>query len=401
MEERQSYIVEEINQHDKILTVRHARKIGSSFELAGTGAPAGAVGRALLRTFGVIVLGFLCCVPAMAQDQTGSLSNTQQPTPQSSSPQQNSQILGIVRGNVVDPSGAAVMGAGVKLQLDGQSTIVTVLTGENGEYSFSDVAAGPFHLTITAAGFASQTLNGTLHPGEIFIAPQVALELATALTQVQVTLTNEEIAEAQVQDQEKQRVLGVFPNFYVSYVRDAAPLNTKQKFQLAWKSTIDPVTFGVTGATAGIQQATNAFKGYGQGAAGYGRRFGADYGDAVAGTFIAGAILPSILKQDPRYFYKGTGSTRSRLLYAISMSVICKGDNGHWQPNFSAIFGNLAAGGLSNLYYPASDRNGVGLTFENFGIGIGATAATNILQEFFIKRWTPSVHNSAASSSTP
>jgi hypothetical protein len=108
----------------------------------------------------------------------------------------------------------------------------------------------------------------------------------------------------------------------------------------------------------------------------------------VTSTLIGSAILPSLLKQDPRYFYRGTGSKRSRLLYAIANSVICKGDNGHWQANYSAILGGLAAGGISNLYYPAKDREGAELTFENALIGIGATAAANVLQEFVIRKFT-------------
>jgi hypothetical protein len=172
-------------------------------------------------------------------------------------------------------------------------------------------------------------------------------------------------------------------------VPNAAPLTPKQKFQLAWKSTIDPVSFGVTGVVAGVEQATDRFQGYGQGAAGYGRRYGAAYGDLVSGTFIGGAILPSLLKQDPRYFYKGTGTVRSRMLYAIANSVICKGDNGRWQPNYSGIVGSLAAGGVSNLYYPENDRSDAALTFENALIGIGETAAVNILQEFVMRRLTP------------
>jgi hypothetical protein len=180
----------------------------------------------------------------------------------------------------------------------------------------------------------------------------------------------------------------------VTYIPDAAPLVPKQKFELAWKSMVDPVTFGLTGAIAGLQQAQNDFNGYGQGAQGYGRRYGAAYGDMVTSTLIGSAILPSLLKQDPRYFYKGTGSKRSRLLYAIANSVVCKGDNGHWQANYSAIIGGLAAGGISNLYYPAKDREGAELTFENSLIGIGATAAANVLQEFVIRKFTPSAPKS-------
>ena len=104
---------------------------------------------------------------------------------------------------------------------------------------------------------------------------------------------------------------------------------------------------------------------------------------------IGGAVLPSLFKQDPRYFYKGTGTIRSRAMYAIANSVICKGDNGRWQTNYSAILGGLAAGGISNLYYPASNRSGVELTFENALIGTAEGAMQNLAQEFIVRRLTP------------
>src|SRR5262249_16919705 len=135
----------------------------------------------------------------------------------------------------------------------------------------------------------------------------------------------------------------------------------------------------------------NDFSGYGQGADGYAKRYGAAYGNFAASTLLGSAALPALLKQDPRYFYKGTGSTRSRVAYAVAMSVVCKGDNGHWQANHSAILRGLAAGGISNLYYPAKDRNGAALTFENALIGIGATAAANLFQEFVVKKLTPNL----------
>jgi hypothetical protein len=211
------------------------------------------------------------------------------------------------------------------------------------------------------------------------------------MTEVKVGLTVPEIAQEEIKVQEKQRVLGVIPNFYISYVPNAAPLTPKQKFALAWKTTIDPVTFGIVGVVAGIQQSQDAFSGYGQGASGYAKRYGAAYGDLASGTFIGSAILPSLLKQDPRYFYKGTGSKRSRLFYALANAVICKGDNGHWQTNYSSIMGSLAAGGISNLYYPASDRRGATLTFESALIGIGASGAANIIEEFFSTKFTTNI----------
>jgi hypothetical protein len=228
------------------------------------------------------------------------------------------------------------------------------------------------------------------------------LVIATSITEVKVQLTPVELAQEQLKEQEKQRVLGIIPNFYVTYAPDPAPLSSKQKFGLAWKSTVDPIRFIVVGAIAGGDQATDRFSGYGQGAEGYAKRYGAAYADYITGTFIGGAILPSLFKQDPRYYYKGVGSTRSRFLYAVANAVICKGDNGHWQANYSNILGSLASGGISNLYYPASDRNGAALTFENALIGVGASAVVNVLQEFVIRKLTPNApHYATGPPATP
>lgn len=298
------------------------------------------------------------------------------------------QLPGNISGTVVDQTGAPVAGARVKLELGEQTPSQEALSGEDGKFSFSGIAPGPFHLTITLEGFTPQSSTGILPPGETSVVPQVALAVATAVTEVRVVPTRVELAEDQIKIQEKQRVLGVVPNFYVSYVPNALPLASKQKFELAWKTVVDPVSFGVNGVVAGIQQAQNIFSGYGQGAEGYAKRYGASYADFAAGTFIGGAILPSLLKQDPRYFYKGSGTKKSRILYALANSVICKGDDGHWEANYSSIVGSLAAGGISNLYYPAKDRNGAALTFENALIGIGESAAVNLLQEFFVRKLT-------------
>jgi hypothetical protein len=303
------------------------------------------------------------------------------------------RLSGSISGTVVDRTGTVVTGAKVRLTREDQSLNQEVLSDDGGQFSFANIAPGLFQITITSAGFATQTSSGILHSGEIYIVPPIALAVATAVTEVRVVLSRTELAEEQIKDQEKQRVLGFIPNFYVSYVHDAVPLTPKQKFELAWKTTIDPVSFGLNAVIAGVQQAQNDFSGYGQGAQGYAKRYGASYADFVTSTFIGSAILPSLLKQDPRYFYKGNGSRRSRILYAVANSVICKGDNGHWQANYSSILGSLAAGGIANLYYPPKDRNGAGLTFESTLIEIGATAAANLLQEFLIRKLTPNVPN--------
>jgi hypothetical protein len=294
---------------------------------------------------------------------------------------------GSISGTVVDQSGAVVAGAKVKLTGD-QFQSRKVLSDADGQFFFANVPPGPFQLTIASPGFATQTSSGILQSGEINTLAQIVLAVATNKTEVQVGVTQTEVAEEQIKNEEKQRVLGIVPNFYVSYIPDAVALNPKQKFKLAWKTLFDPVTFIVVGGTAGVEQAQNHFREYGQGAEGYGKRFGAGYADTVTSTLIGGAILPAILKQDPRYFYKGSGSKASRIRYAIANSVICKGDNGRWQANYSSILGSLAAGGISNLYYPDQDR-GAGLTFENAGIGIAQAAVVNLLQEFVMRKLTP------------
>jgi hypothetical protein len=306
---------------------------------------------------------------------------------------------GTISGTVVDQDGAVIANVKVTLaQPDAASTGLSsnastpkreARSDGAGHFLFADVAPGAFQLSVEASGFATLEKSGILHAREDYVIPQIALAVARNSEDVEVRLSQEQVAEDEIKAEEQQRLLGVFPNFYVSYVPNAAPLTKRQKFELAWKSTVDPVSFAVTGAVAGIEQADNAYDGFGQGAQGYAKRYGAAYADLVAGTFIGGAILPSVLKQDPRYFYKGTGSTKSRLLYAMANAVICKGDNRRWQPNYSFIIGGLAAGGISNLYYPAQNRNGAALTFENGLIGIGAGALSNIIQEFFLRKLTP------------
>jgi hypothetical protein len=298
---------------------------------------------------------------------------------------------GTISGTVVDSSGAVVAGARVKLTEQSQSPGQEVLSDDDGKFSFLNVAPGPYQLTITSDGFAARVSSGILHAAENYAVPQIELEVATASTDVQVVLSPIEVAQEQIEDQEKQRVLGFIPNFYVSYEPHPVPLTSKRKFELAWKMTVDPVNLVMIGAIAGVEQAQNDFSGYGQGAQGYAKRYGAAFADSTISTFLGGAVLPSLLKQDPRYFYKGIGSPQSRILYAMASPVICKGDNGHWQPNYSNVIGSLAAGGISNFYYPAKDRNGAGLTFENGLIGLGAGAAANLFQEFLVRKLTPHI----------
>lgn len=189
-------------------------------------------------------------------------------------------------------------------------------------------------------------------------------------------------AEEQLKQQEHQRILGVVPNFSTTDNQNALPLSAGQKFRLMFRGVTDPFEFVAAGADAGISQAEDDFPGYGQGAQGYGKRFGASYADTFDGALWGNAIFPALLHQDPRYFRKGTGSFTSRLLYAASTTVWTKNDNGKWGPNYSNVAGNIVAGGISNLYYPASDR-GAGLTFERAMTVTAEGAIGSVAVEFW------------------
>src|ERR1700678_4579815 len=293
---------------------------------------------------------------------------------------------GSIHGTVLDPSGALVSAARITLIRGDQSQ--QTQSDADGQFSFTNIPPGPFQLTIASPGFSTQTSPGTLDPGEVDTLNPVMLAVASTVTEVQVALTRVEVAEEQIKVEEKQRVLGAIPNFYVTYNPNAEPLTSKQKFKLAARTVIDPFTFVVVGGAAGVEQWQGHFIGYGQGMEGYAKRFGANFADTVSGTFIGGAILPSLLKQDPRYFYKGTGGIQARTLYAIANAVICKGDNGHWQPNYSNVLGNLAAGGISSLYYPNRHRHDVQVTVDNIFIGIGTGAIGTLFQEFVLRHVT-------------
>jgi hypothetical protein len=302
---------------------------------------------------------------------------------------QDSRTIGSIDGTVLDTTGAPVSGAEVKLTRLTATPALETPTAQDGHFSFTNVAPGPFELSIALAGFKTKTVSGNLPAKEGYLTPVIKLDVAAVVTDVSVRLTTEEIAEEQIKVQEQQRLLAVIPNFYTSYVADAVPMSTKQKFGLAWKAAIDPTSFAIAGIIAGGEQASNSFPGYGQGAAGYANRFGAAYGDFFIGTYISNAILPSLLKQDPRYFYKGTGTIKSRILWAMARSVMARGDNGHWQPDYSGILGSLAGGAISNLYYPEGSRHGFSTTLNNTLIGIATGAGVNILQEFVFRKITP------------
>jgi hypothetical protein len=293
--------------------------------------------------------------------------------------------LGIIVGTVTAVNGDTVPDATVVLEGTDANDRRTVIANDKGYFEFHDVKPGiSYHVKISVEGFSEWSSPlVTLEPSEFKILADIHLHVQPALTMVYVTQTSEEVATEQVKVEEKQRVLGIIPNFYVVYDPDPVPLTAKLKFRLALKVATDPITALGVAFLSGTQQAAD-IPNYGQGAEGYGKRFGANAADGFTDIMIGGAILPSILHQDPRYFYQGTGTKKSRFQHAFFHPFVCKGDQRNWQPNYSTLGGDLASSAISNLYYPESNR-GAGLVFTNFGISTAERVASSLVQEFVIR----------------
>jgi Carboxypeptidase regulatory-like domain len=291
-------------------------------------------------------------------------------------------------GTVTDLNGDTVPNATVVLKATDGSDPRSIVTSENGLFEFQDVKPGiHYQLSISARDFADWTSPAiTLDPGQFKLVTGIQLRVETQHTTVDVHYDPVEVATEQFRAEEKQRVFGIIPNFYVAYDPNAEPLTTKMKFKLALKVSTDPVTAGGILFIASAKQAANSPK-YGQGWGPYGERVGAIAADGFSDIMIGGAILPSLLHQDPRYFYQGTGSTGSRIRHAMFSPFVARGDNGKWQPNYSSVGGDLASAGLANLYYPQSNR-GAGLVLGNFAIGTAERIGANLAQEFLIARFT-------------
>lgn len=294
---------------------------------------------------------------------------------------------GIIVGTVLDGSGAVVQNATVLLESIDQHQLATTVSQENGFFSLPNLPPGtPYIVVVKAHGFADWR-SGEIHlsPSQSFILTGVSLKVAVVETAVTAVLP-EEVAAEQVKAEEKQRILGLIPNFYVAYQANAAPLTTKLKFQLALKAITDPVTITGFAMNAAIYQAAD-YPGYQQGAKGYGQRLGATFAGGYTNIIVGNAILPSLLHQDPRYFYQGSGTTKSRLLHAIATPFITRGDNGRSEINFSNIGGDLASGAIANAYYPKGDRSAARV-FDGALIGVGGRMIEGVLQEFVLRKHT-------------
>ncbi|HEX4039482.1 MAG TPA: carboxypeptidase-like regulatory domain-containing protein [Acidobacteriaceae bacterium] len=350
----------------------------------------GAIRMGLLRKYGLVASGLVLtalCSAAQEMSRPAATTIAEEagiPAPIPADP------AATLIGTVKDTNGNTIAGAAVTLMTPGSDEKRSATANPNGFFQVS-VEPGQYVAMVSSPGLATWTSGGVaVAAGEYREIANIVLKVNPAFSMVRVTPSREEIAEEQIHLEEHQRIGGAFPNFFVSYVPDAEPLTVRQKFELAWKSATDRGSFLADGITAGVEQAQNQYPAYHQGIRGYGKRFGAEYANDAGSDIIGGAILPTLFHQDPRYFYRGTGSIFSRALYAVSTIAIARGDNGKWEPNYSFVLGNVASGALSNLYYPAGNR-GWGTTIKSSAVTtlMGTTGA--LLQEFVFPHFSRGV----------
>ncbi len=292
---------------------------------------------------------------------------------------------GRVSGVIEDEQGALIPGAQVVLMAEGVSH--RLASGSDGRFCFDAVPAGSFTVTASEQGMADGVREGTLDAAQQMELEPMMLRAGAVMSVTAVT--QEQMAGIQVRQEETQRIGGILPNYYVVYDANPQPLTKKLKFELGWRSVVDPANVMFVGVVAGVQQSEGAFPQYRQGVKGYSKRFGAGMADATVGTLLTGSVLPMVFRQDPRYFYRGSGSRVSRTWYALKTTVICKGDNGRWQPAYANVLGTFGSGAISGLYYPGGERGGL-LVLENGLSALAFDGFANVMQEFVLRRMTPS-----------
>jgi Carboxypeptidase regulatory-like domain len=328
--------------------------------------------------------------PSFSAESSSMQSSEITKVPLPDTPSVSKEGSASVSGSILDPDGAAVSGAKVTLAEVGKTEGRLCVTGIDGRFTFTNILSGSYLIRVEAKGFqATPSATFSIAATQDYEVPSVKLSVAPANTEIVVQPT-EVIAAQQMAAEEKQRVRGIIPDFYVSYIWNATPLDARQKFSLAARITFDPVVFIGVSLGAGIEQATDAFPGYGQGAEGYAKRWGALFVNGRTSDFLRRAVFPSLFHQDPRYFYQGSGTKWSRTKHAISYAFVARSDSGHLMPNYSYFLGDVCSGALSNLYYPSSSR-GASLVFTNAAIGLAGRAGLNLAREFLLKRITTNV----------
>ena len=291
-----------------------------------------------------------------------------------------------ISGTVLDTNGDVIQGARVRLaEARTPGNEREMKSGPTGQFAFPNVEPGTYVITIRGEGMATFVSKEiSLHADESLIVPNVVLGVAAATTSVTV-MDKEQASIEQVRIAEQQRVLKVFPNFYSSYDWNAPTMLAKQKYRLAARTLIDPVSFLTTAGIAGAEQYKNVFPTFGLGIEGYGKRYGAAFASHASGELLTRAVFPSIFHTDPRYFIMGKdkGSAPTRAMHAVTSTWVTRGDDGGRRINFPEILGSLSAAALSNAYFPVRER-GVNLLLINGLGGLGGNMVDNLIREFLL-----------------
>ena len=310
------------------------------------------------------------------------------------------QSGGSIQGSVTDSSGAPILGAVVAVAGPDGSRRTTVTDGF-GAFKISDLTLDRYNIRISASGLSDWTISDVPASVTPESKPLLAvMQVAPEVTTITVGLPTEELATQQLTQELKQRALGFIPNYYVTYKSHPAPLPPKQKLRLGIKTLLDPVTVGAVAVTAGIQQDRNSYYQYGQGAAGFAKRFGAAYATAADNVLITSVVAGSVLHQDPRYFYSGQGTKARRAWYAIESAFRAKGDNGRWQPPYAGLIGSIASAEISQTYYPGS-RTQYSLLGRSLMFHFAGLIAVNLAEELFLKKVTSNAPKDASAANVP
>jgi hypothetical protein len=179
------------------------------------------------------------------------------------------------------------------------------------------------------------------------------------------------------------RLFYTLPNFLTVETRDVPPLTPKQKFAVVTRGSFDYILLPWYGFLAGLSQAENSEPGFGQGASGYGKRYAAYFADGTIENYFTGAILPSVLHQDPRFYASSTGSFPRRTAYAISRIFVTHTDEGRTQFNYSEIVGSAIAAGISTYSYHPKGDHSLPNTASVWGTQVGYDTITYVVKEFW------------------
>lgn len=291
-----------------------------------------------------------------------------------------------IRGTVVDTTDDPISGATVVLHAPVGEPL-TATTKDDGSFEFQNVTPGlAYNLSVAADGFSTWNSSIDISAQQEKTFSPIRLHVLAVQRAMTVSYSSKQVAAQQLKAEEQQRVFGFIPNMFVTYEPHPEPLTAKMKFHLTYKGITHPAFFGFEALWAGVQQAAD-IPNYRLGAEGYGERFGANLASGASEALFTNAVLPSLLHQDPRYFYSGSGTKSSRAWHAISAPFICRGDNGKLQPNYSQWGGSLISASISNAYFPGSNR-GTGLIFRNFGTSMGLHVVLGLAQEFVLGKVT-------------